>query len=76
MFKDGVRPFQDPLAFGRETVEALTALDDRHTKFLFELPDPAGERGLGHVTRLGGAREMLFPRQRDEILKLSDIHER
>jgi len=52
----------------------VTTFDDRHAKLLFELPDPAGQRRLRDVTCLRGAREVLFTRKGDKILKLADIH--
>lgn len=35
---------QQALALGGQAVKTLAALDDRHAQFLFELPDPAGQR--------------------------------
>ena len=55
-------------------MEPVTALDNRHTKLLFELADAAEQRRLRDVTRLGGAREVLFARTRDKILELAGIH--
>src|SRR5688572_25270436 len=72
--QEGVRPLDHPLAVRREAVKPVTTFDDRHAKLLFELPDPAGQRRLRHVTCLRGAREVLFTRKGDKILKLADIH--
>ena len=74
--EDGVRPLEDALAFGRQPVESLAALDDRHAQLLFELTNASGERRLRDVTGLRRAREVLFARQRDEVLELADVHER
>src|SRR5687767_10450163 len=72
--QEGVRALDHPLAVRREAVKPVTTFDDRHAKLLFELPDPAGQRRLRHVTCLRGAREVLFTRKGDKILKLADIH--
>lgn len=71
-----VRPLHHPLAIRREAVEPVSPFDNRHAEFLFELPDPAGQRRLRDVTRLRGAREVLFARKRDKILKLANVHGR
>lgn len=75
MIEDGVRPLQDALAFGREAVESLPALDDGNAEFLFELTDSARERWLGDVTGVSRAGEVLFPGQGNEVLKLANVHE-
>jgi hypothetical protein len=71
---DQVRPFDDPLAFTGQPMEALAALDDRHTEFLFELTDAAGERRLRHMTGLRRAREVLLACEGDQVLQLTDVH--
>jgi hypothetical protein len=72
--EDRVRPLEDALPIGREPVETLTALDDRNAQFLFELPDAAGQRWLTDVTRLSCTGKVLFSREGDQILQLSDVH--
>lgn len=69
-----MRPLHHPLAVRREPVEPVSAFNDRHAEFLFELPDAAGQRRLRDVTRLRGARKVLFARKRDKILKLTNVH--
>src|SRR5690348_16525161 len=55
-------------------MKPLSAFDDRHTEFLFELADAARQRGLGDVARLCRACEVLLAGERDQILQLSDVH--
>ncbi len=43
-------------------------------KLALELADGAGERGLGNVTFLGGAREIERPRHREEVADLMHFH--
>ena len=57
-------------------MEALSPFDNRYAEFLFELANAAGQRRLRDVTRLRLAREVLFARQRNEVLELTDVHER
>ena len=72
--EDDLRPLEHPLAFTGQPMEPLAALDDRHTEFLFELTDAAGERRLRHMTGLRGAREVFLARERDQVLQLADVH--
>lgn len=55
-------------------MEPVAALDDRYAELLFELSDAARQRRLGDVAGLCGTREVFFPGERDEVLKLVDIH--
>ena len=69
-----MRPLEHALAVGGQPVEALAALDDRDAQLLFELADAARERRLRDVAGLRGAREVLLPRERDQVLQLADVH--
>ncbi len=59
-----------------QAVKALAALDDRHAEFLFELTNAPREGRLAHVAHLRCPREVLFAGERDEVLKLPDVHAR
>ena len=43
-------------------------------KLAFELADGAGERGLGDMAFLGGAREIERPRYSEEVADLMHFH--
>jgi len=70
-----MRPFQHALALGRQPDVALAALDDGNAQLLLQLADAARQRGLGDVAGLRRAGEVLFTRERCEILKLADVHD-
>ena len=53
----------------------LAALDDGNTQLLLQLADAARQRGLRDVAGLRRAGEVLFTRERCEILELADIHD-
>src|SRR5690606_12994440 len=72
--EDGVRPGQHPLALRRQAVEALAARHDGHAQFLLELPDSPRQRGLGDAAFARGAREVLLPREGNQVLQLTDVH--
>ena len=59
---------------GCQPVVALAAHHDWHAEFVLELADAARERRLRDKTRLGGAGEVLFPREGDQVTQLPDIH--
>ena len=44
------------------------------TELAFKLPDRAGERGLGNVTFLRGAREIKRARHGEEVVDLMHFH--
>ena len=69
-----MRPFQNPFAFRRKPMKSLAALDDRHSQFLLELADAAGERRLRDIASLGGPGEVLFPGESSQVDKLSYVH--
>ena len=55
-------------------MKALTAFHDGHTQLLLELPDPTRERRLRDAALLRSPGKMLFPGERDKVLKLTDVH--
>jgi hypothetical protein len=72
--EDPVRPADDPHALRREPIEAPPALDDRHVELVLQLADRRRERGLADMAGLGGAPEVPFPGEGDEVLQLPDQH--
>jgi hypothetical protein len=46
----------------------------RHPELGLEPADLLGERGLGDPQRVGRARELAMPRDRDEVLELAELH--
>ena len=71
---DAARPVEHALAFGREALEARTAIHQQHAHLLFELLDARRQGRLRYATGFGGPAEMLLARQRqDEKIKLVDI---
>ena len=72
--EDDVRPREHALALLRKAVKALSALDNRHAEFLFELPNTPRQRWLGDVTGLRRPGEVPFTRQRGHVLQLPDVH--
>ena len=61
--------------FGELCLRAL-APEQIAAKLAFELADGAGERGLGDVALLGGAREIERARHREEVADLVHFHGR
>ena len=67
---DAARPVERALALGGETDEARAALHQQDAEHFLELLDAGRQRRLGHAAGLGGAAEMLFARERDQIFEL------
>ena len=50
------------------------AAEEVAAELAFQLPDGARERGLGHVTFLGCAREIQYPGNGQEVADLMHFH--
>ena len=57
---DPPRPFQHPLALGREAVEARAAMDQQHAEHILQIFDAGGQGRLGDAAGFGGAAEMTL----------------
>ena len=64
----------DEPALRRQADEAVAALHDGRSKIFFEQADRRRKRRLRDMAGLGGPAEMLFTRQRDKILELTQHH--
>ena len=69
---DRTRPVEHPLSLGGEAQEARRALHQHDAQGLLELLDARGEGRLRDAAQFGGLAEILFARQRQEILELVD----
>ena len=69
-------PGEDALALAGEAFEALAALDDEDIHVLFELLDAGGEGGLGDAAGGGGAGEVLFLVECQQVLEVADDQKR
>ena len=58
---------------GRQQALAAT-LEQRHFEVLFQLADLLRQRRLGNAQAFGGATDMAFLVERNEIAKLTKIH--
>jgi hypothetical protein len=67
---DAPGPFENPLAFRREALEARAAVHQSHAERRFQLLDGQRKVGLGNAAGFGGVAEMLFLGQRQQIFKL------
>ena len=69
---DAARPFQHPLAFRRQPLEARAALDQHDAELVLQLLDRGRKRRLGDAAALGRPAEMLLLGERDEEFQLVD----
>jgi hypothetical protein len=67
-----LRAVEHQLALRREAVEPPRARDDPDAELALDLPDGGGEGRLGDAASLGGAAEMAFAGQRDQIGQVLD----
>ncbi len=73
--KDPLCPGEYPFTLRGESRKALAALHDQHSKTVLQLLDSGRQRGLGDIAGGGGAREVLFARQRHYVFQVSNDHE-
>ena len=66
------RPFQDAVAFGRETLETRAAPDQQNAHLLLDLLHPGRQGRLGDAAGLGGAAEMRLAGQRQQEFEFVD----
>jgi len=52
------------------------ALEEHDAELLLDFLDGHGQRRLTDVTLLGGAPEVAFPRERDDVLQIGQCHEK
>jgi len=67
---DGAGPVEHTLALGGEAQEPRRPLDEHDAERVLELLDAGGEGRLGHAAGFGGATEIPFTSERQEILEL------
>ena len=74
--QDPLRPGQHPLAFRRQPLEAVAALDHQDAQIFLEMAQAGGEGRLRHAAGLGRAREMPLAGEGHEVAELADVHGR
>jgi hypothetical protein len=72
--QDSVRPSDDPPALRRESLESVSALNDRDAELAFEGPDAGRQCGLTRVTGRRGSAEVLLPGECGEVFQLPKLH--
>ncbi len=69
---DAARPVEHALALRREALKARAAVDQQDAEAILELLHAGRQSRLGDAAGLGGAAEMLFPRQGEQKFELVD----
>ena len=69
-----LRPDDQPLTLGCQTLEVLPAIDEGDAQLAFQLGDRRRQGGLRHVTAFRRTREVSFPGHRHEVLQLAKQH--